>query len=459
MPNNVASLGTYAFYDCVSLQSFNIPDSVTSIGIGTFNCCESLQSIYISKNCPVYNKVKEEYPAIQLIEPKMNESSSLGLNKRVQKKYDDKNAVEEVSKSFVSSLADFKKYIKDTFDELYKDDPKKIIKLYKSSSFACGGSSVATVSFDEYTDLSGHFFSPRFYMVYGYNEQTSEIFSRAELDFRTDTSGSGNLNSRKFDLYNATTTPESVENLTVCLKNIKKIAGKPADFYPAQYSKKAYETLVNGFCTDSYNPKPAAKEAYISREDLISYLTSKPYYEHGLDFVEAFTDLYDGYVSINVKVVCDFKNMNDKEFVDHMKQYLPHRFLAGLGGTLTDQEILQYKKTYDKLSRILWRIEVIDVFKQRDIIVIFNPDIHRIKDISTIKEIPYAAESRLFEDVFPKTIKAEKDKYRKVYTALYRSVEGSPMFNQYVDEIMSFIGRNKRTKAFKSMVERIKPDV
>ena len=442
--------------DITSIWSVNSAGSYwssTNNKIGGYSLNFGKASVYHSCLLGKDNKL-----SVRTVQRKMEESS-LGLNKRIQKKYDDKSAVEEVTKSFVSSLADFKKYIKDTFDELYKDDPKKIIKLYNSSSVACGGFSVASVTFDEYTDLTGHFFSPRFYMVYGYNEKSDEVFSKAVLDFRTDTSGSGNLNSREFSLYRATTTPESVENLSVCLKNIKKIAGKPSDFYPAQYSKKAYEALVNGFCTESYNPQPAAKEPYINREDLISYFTSETYYDNGLDFVKAFTDLYDGYVRINVKVIYDFKSMSDKEFINHMKEYIPHGFLADFGGTIVDQDILKYKKTYDKLSGSLWRIEVIDLTKQRYIMVIFNPDIHRIKDISTIKEAQYAAEMRMFEDVSPETIKADKDKYRKVYTNLYGSTEGSPMFNQYVDDVMTFIGRNKRARVYKSMVERVKPEV
>ena len=40
-------IGDWAFNECTSLTSINIPDSVTSIGEGAFNECTSLTSINI----------------------------------------------------------------------------------------------------------------------------------------------------------------------------------------------------------------------------------------------------------------------------------------------------------------------------------------------------------------------------------------------------------------------------
>ena len=47
IPNNVTSIGDYAFFYCNSLKSVEIPDSVTSIGDGAFNNCENLTSVVI----------------------------------------------------------------------------------------------------------------------------------------------------------------------------------------------------------------------------------------------------------------------------------------------------------------------------------------------------------------------------------------------------------------------------
>jgi hypothetical protein len=47
IPESVTSIGNYAFYDCISLQSIVIPNSVTSIWNHAFNGCRSLQSIVI----------------------------------------------------------------------------------------------------------------------------------------------------------------------------------------------------------------------------------------------------------------------------------------------------------------------------------------------------------------------------------------------------------------------------
>ena len=100
IPNSVTSIEQDAFARCESLQSVTIPNSVTSIGNGAFDECKSLQ-IYISKNCPVYNQIRKANPYIQLIEPKVNESSNLGLNKKVQKKFDKVDAVDNLEFEFV----------------------------------------------------------------------------------------------------------------------------------------------------------------------------------------------------------------------------------------------------------------------------------------------------------------------------------------------------------------------
>ena len=47
IPDNVTSIGDYAFYGCTSLRSILIPNSVTSIGGGAFSDCTSLSSVTI----------------------------------------------------------------------------------------------------------------------------------------------------------------------------------------------------------------------------------------------------------------------------------------------------------------------------------------------------------------------------------------------------------------------------
>ena len=47
VPDGVATIGEYAFYDCSSLRSITIPDSVTSIESHAFFGCSSLTSIAI----------------------------------------------------------------------------------------------------------------------------------------------------------------------------------------------------------------------------------------------------------------------------------------------------------------------------------------------------------------------------------------------------------------------------
>lgn len=47
IPNSVTSIGEWAFMQCSSLTSIDIPNSVTSIEQGTFSDCNSLTNIYI----------------------------------------------------------------------------------------------------------------------------------------------------------------------------------------------------------------------------------------------------------------------------------------------------------------------------------------------------------------------------------------------------------------------------
>ncbi len=45
MPDNIISIGKYAFADCESLQEIHLPDSITSIGEYAFSGCKSLREI------------------------------------------------------------------------------------------------------------------------------------------------------------------------------------------------------------------------------------------------------------------------------------------------------------------------------------------------------------------------------------------------------------------------------
>ena len=50
IPNNVTSIGWYAFYKCSSLTSITIPNSVTSVGNYAFRECSSLTSVTIGES-------------------------------------------------------------------------------------------------------------------------------------------------------------------------------------------------------------------------------------------------------------------------------------------------------------------------------------------------------------------------------------------------------------------------
>jgi hypothetical protein len=53
IPNNVTSIGQYAFSGCYGLTSVEIPNSVTSIGSSAFSVCSGLTSVTIDKDTPI----------------------------------------------------------------------------------------------------------------------------------------------------------------------------------------------------------------------------------------------------------------------------------------------------------------------------------------------------------------------------------------------------------------------
>ena len=52
IPGSVTSIGASAFYRCTSLESVTIPDSVTSIGNYAFRSCTSLEHVEFASNKP-----------------------------------------------------------------------------------------------------------------------------------------------------------------------------------------------------------------------------------------------------------------------------------------------------------------------------------------------------------------------------------------------------------------------
>ena len=57
IPNSVESIGYYAFHNCTSLTSIEIPSSVTSINSYAFSGCSALSSFTVAEDNPNYRSV------------------------------------------------------------------------------------------------------------------------------------------------------------------------------------------------------------------------------------------------------------------------------------------------------------------------------------------------------------------------------------------------------------------
>ena len=59
LPDNITSIGNYAFSDCNNLTSITIPNSVTSIGDWAFEDCDNLKTIYFNGTKDQWKQVKK----------------------------------------------------------------------------------------------------------------------------------------------------------------------------------------------------------------------------------------------------------------------------------------------------------------------------------------------------------------------------------------------------------------
>jgi len=97
-PEGLERIESLIIEGCFDIESINVPDSVNYIAPTAFNeCGESLNTIYISGNHHLRSTLSKTYPHVVLVDPKEVNESNLGLNKKVQNKFNDINAIDNIS--------------------------------------------------------------------------------------------------------------------------------------------------------------------------------------------------------------------------------------------------------------------------------------------------------------------------------------------------------------------------
>ena len=79
IPDNVTSIGDYAFLNLFELESIEIPSSVTEIGEGAFAFCYKLKSITIPKGVTEIGD-RVFYKCDKLKHPSIPETTELGID-------------------------------------------------------------------------------------------------------------------------------------------------------------------------------------------------------------------------------------------------------------------------------------------------------------------------------------------------------------------------------------------
>lgn len=105
LPEGLTTIEDEAFFNCAIVEVLFIPKTVSKIGNRIITTVKTNLKIFVERGCPVLSMIKENFYNYEIIEidspEALNESSSLGLNSKVKKKFDKVDAIDNLEFEFV----------------------------------------------------------------------------------------------------------------------------------------------------------------------------------------------------------------------------------------------------------------------------------------------------------------------------------------------------------------------
>ena len=189
--------------------------------------------------------------------------ANLGMNSKIKKRHQEASVEDEVER-VGSAYIDFSGKNQEEILASLIEQAKRIYHKESNIKLAKSWNQIHTkvclsVSFKQYVDQMNISFSPRLYIAIDEDRHVD-----ISLDFRIDTSGSGNFNSRYIPLASGQ-IEETNEEIYNAMLNVRKLNKLEGSQYPSEWSKREYTKFVSGFTTSSWVPPIVASSDFNSK--------------------------------------------------------------------------------------------------------------------------------------------------------------------------------------------------